>query len=118
MRGPIASPAARKPSETFDVTLSTGVKLWQGAEFWANPEIDQGFGLDSSHGVAGFPSAEAYKFGSSTPYARLQRAFLRQTINLGGETENVDDDFTQFKGDAFDRSAGVDRRPFRRQRHL
>jgi high affinity Mn2+ porin len=84
--------------ETFDITLSTGVKLWKGAEFWANPEIDQGFGFNDTHGVAGFLSAEAYKLGSSTPYARLQRAFLRQTINLGGETENVDDDFTQFKG--------------------
>jgi high affinity Mn2+ porin len=84
--------------ETVDLTLSTGVKLWRGAEFWVNPEIDQGFGLDNSHGVAGFLSAEAYKIGLSTPYARLQRAFLRQTINLGGDTENVDDDFTQFKG--------------------
>jgi high affinity Mn2+ porin len=84
--------------QTFDLTLSTGVKLWQGAEFWANPEIDQGFGFDGTHGVAGFPSAESYKLGSSTPYARLQRAFLRQTINLGGDTENIDDDFTQFKG--------------------
>jgi high affinity Mn2+ porin len=84
--------------QTFDLTLSTGVKLWRGAEFWANPEIDQGFGFDNSHGVAGFASAEAYKAGSSTPYARLQRAFLRQTINLGGKTENVDDDFYQFKG--------------------
>jgi high affinity Mn2+ porin len=84
--------------QTFDGTLSIGVKLWQGAEFWANPEIDQGFGLNNTHGVAGFPSAESYKLGSATPYARLQRAFLRQTINLGGETENVDDDFVQFKG--------------------
>jgi high affinity Mn2+ porin len=84
--------------ETFDLTLSTGVKLWRGAEFWANPEIDQGFGLSNTHGVAGFPSAEAYKIGSDTPYARIQRAFLRQTINLGGDTENIDDDFTQFKG--------------------
>jgi high affinity Mn2+ porin len=84
--------------ETFDTTLSVGVKLWQGAEFWANPEVDQGLGLDNSHGVAGYLSAEAYKMGSATPYARLQRAFLRQTINLGGDTENVDDDFTQFKG--------------------
>ena len=83
--------------QTFDVTLSTGIKLWQGAEFWANPEIDQGFGFDNTHGAAGFPSAEAYKIGSSTPYARLQRAFLRQTINLGGETEEVPDDFYQFK---------------------
>jgi high affinity Mn2+ porin len=84
--------------QTFDLTLSTGVKLWQGAEFWANPELDQGFGLSDTHGVAGYMSAEAYKIGSSTPYARLQRAFLRQTINLGGDTENIDDDFTQFKG--------------------
>jgi high affinity Mn2+ porin len=84
--------------ETFDLTLSAGVKLWQGAEFWANPEIDQGFGFNNTHGAAGFPSAEAYKLGSSTPYARVQRAFLRQTINLGGETEEVPDDFYQFKG--------------------
>jgi len=84
--------------ETFDLTLSVGVKLWRGAEFWANPEIDQGFGFDDTHGVAGFTSAEAYKIGSSTPYARMQRAFLRQTINLGGDTEKVDDDFAQFAG--------------------
>jgi high affinity Mn2+ porin len=84
--------------ETFDLTLSTGVKLWQGAEFWANPEIDQGFGFNNTHGAAGFPSAESYKLGSAPPYARVQRAFIRQTINLGGETEQVDGDFYQFKG--------------------
>jgi high affinity Mn2+ porin len=83
--------------ETFDLTLSTGVRLWQGAEFWANPEIDQGFGFNDTHGVAGFPSAESYKLGSSTPYARVQRAFLRQSINLGGDTEEVAEDFYQFK---------------------
>jgi high affinity Mn2+ porin len=96
--GPNSLTGGASSKETFDLTLSTGVKLWQGAEFWANPEIDQGFGFDNTHGVAGFTSAEAYKFGSDTPYARLQRAFLRQTINLGGDTENVDDDFYQFKG--------------------
>jgi high affinity Mn2+ porin len=89
---------AAQAKETLDLTLSTGVKLWQGAEFWANPEIDQGFGFNDTHGAAGFPSAESYKLGSSTPYARVQRAFVRQTINLGGETEQVDDDFYQFKG--------------------
>ena len=84
--------------ETFDLTLFAGVRLWQGAEFWANPEIDQGFGLNDTHGVAGFLSAEAYKLGDTYPYARVQRAFLRQTINLGGDTEKVDDDFNQFAG--------------------
>jgi high affinity Mn2+ porin len=84
--------------ETIDATLFIGLKLWQGAEFWANPEIDQGFGLDDTHGVAGFLSAESYKLGFADPYARIQRAFLRQTINLGGETEKVDEDANQFAG--------------------
>jgi len=84
--------------ETFDLTLSGGVKLWRGAEFWANPEIDQGFGFNDTHGAAGFPSAESYKLGSAYPYARLQRAFLRQTVSLGGDTEKVDNDFYQFEG--------------------
>ncbi|MDR3466085.1 MAG: carbohydrate porin [Xanthobacteraceae bacterium] len=84
--------------ETIDATLSTGVKLWPGAEFWANPEIDQGFGFNNTHGLAGFPSAESYKLGWAYPYARVQRAFVRQTINLGGEPETVDADFTQFAG--------------------
>ena len=43
--------------ETFDATLYAGFKLWQGGEFWFNPELDQGFGFDNTHGVAGFPSA-------------------------------------------------------------
>ncbi len=56
-----------------------------GGELWANPEIDQGFGLSNTLGAAGFPSAEAYKVGKSSPYVRLQRLFFRQTIDLSGE---------------------------------
>jgi high affinity Mn2+ porin len=97
-RGPNSLSDTAQGREAFDLTLSTGVKLWQGAEFWANPEIDQGFGLADTHGVAGFPSAESYKLGSAYPYARLQRAFLRQTVNLGGDTQKVKEDFTQFAG--------------------
>jgi high affinity Mn2+ porin len=84
--------------ETIDATLYAGLKLWQGAELWFNPEIDQGFGFDNTHGLAGFSSAESYKLGSAYPYARVQRAFVRQTINLGGDTEKVDDDVNQFAG--------------------
>ncbi len=60
--------------------------LWKGAELWIDPEIDQGFGVGNTHGVAGFPSGEAYKLGDEYPYARVQRYFIRQTIDLGGET--------------------------------
>jgi high affinity Mn2+ porin len=84
--------------ETADVTLYAGVRLWQGAEAWINPEIDQGFGLSGSVGVAGFPSGEAYKVGADNPYTRLQRAFVRQTIDLGGEVQKVDAGLNQFFG--------------------
>jgi high affinity Mn2+ porin len=85
-------------AERSDLTLSIGVRLWEGAQAWIQPEIDQGHGLADTHGVAGFTSAESYKLGFSYPYARAQRYFLRQTIDLGGETEKVDADFSQFAG--------------------
>jgi high affinity Mn2+ porin len=84
--------------ETADATLYAGVRLWQGAEAWINPEIDQGFGLSGSVGVAGFPSGEAYKVGADFPYTRLQRAFVRQTIDLGGDVQKVDAGLNQFSG--------------------
>ncbi len=75
--------------ETFDATGYVGVSPWHGLEVWANGEIDQGFGLRNTLGAAGFPSAEAYKVGKGTPYFRLQRLFLRQTIDLGGASAAV-----------------------------
>lgn len=96
--GPNSLSGGGQSRETFDLTLYAGVKLWRGAEFWFNPEIDQGFGLNDTHGMAGFPSAESYKEGSIYPYARVQRAFLRQTIDLGGDSEKVDSDINQFAG--------------------
>jgi high affinity Mn2+ porin len=76
--------------ETVDATLFVGARLWSGAEGWITPEIDQGFGLDNTLGVAGFPSGEAYKVGKKEPYLRLPRAFVRQTINLSEATETVE----------------------------
>jgi len=96
--GPNSLLASGEGRETADATLFTGIRLWQGAEIWVNPEIDQGFGLADTHGVAGFLSAEAYKLGADYPYARVHRYFLRQTIDLGGETEKVDADINQFAG--------------------
>jgi high affinity Mn2+ porin len=84
--------------ETWDLDLYLGARPWKGAEIWINPEIDQGFGLSGTFGVAGFPSAEAYKVGSAYPYARIPRAFLRQTIDLGGDVQKVDAGINQFAG--------------------
>lgn len=84
--------------QTVDATLYVGARLWSGGEAWVNPEIDQGFGLSSTLGVAGFPSGEAYKVGSHQPYFRLQRAFIRQTVDIGGEVEAVQGIANQLRG--------------------
>ena len=83
-------------SETVDATLYLGARLWRGAEFWVNPEADQGFGLDDTLGLAGFSSGEAYKVGKNAPYFRLQRAFIRQTLNFSGETSTAEAGPNQF----------------------
>jgi high affinity Mn2+ porin len=97
-RGPNSLDPGTRALETADLTLYAGFRSWPGAEVWINPEIDQGFGLSNTFGVAGFPSGEAYKVGKSTPYLKLPRLFLRQTINLGGDREAVDAGLNQLAG--------------------
>jgi high affinity Mn2+ porin len=97
-QGPQSLSSAANGRETFDATAYLGIRPWDGAEIWFNPEIDQGFGLGNTFGVAGYPSGEAYKVGQRDPYFLIQRLFLRQTINLGGGLEKVDPDLNQLGG--------------------
>jgi high affinity Mn2+ porin len=90
---PYAGPNSLTPNkgaETVDASLFLGARIWTDAEIWLNSEIDQGFGLDNTLGVAGFPSAEAYKVGKNQPYLRLPRLFIRQTLNLDEQREPVE----------------------------
>ena len=85
--------------ETTDATLFLGARLWRGAEIWINPELDQGFGLDNTLGVAGFPSGEAYKIGKNQPYFRLPRLFIRAAVDLAGDRETIEPNANQLGGD-------------------
>jgi high affinity Mn2+ porin len=85
--------------ETFDATLYAGIRVGSRTELWATPEVDQGFGLSDTLGVAGFPSGEAYKVGKSEPYFKLPRAFARITFNLGGDSERVEPGLMQLGGE-------------------
>jgi high affinity Mn2+ porin len=84
--------------ETTDATLYLGLHLYAGAELWITPELDQGFGLNDTLGLAGFSSGEAYKVGKNQPYLRLPHAFVRQTINADNDLEAVDADLLQLGG--------------------
>lgn len=82
--------------ETFDATLFAGWRPWRGMEIWFNPEVDQGFGISNTLGLAGYSNGEGAKVGEATPYVRVQRLFLRQTINLGGKAERLEGAANQF----------------------
>jgi high affinity Mn2+ porin len=106
-RAPYRGPNSLTPDsgrQTSDLTLYVGARLWHGAEFWISPELDQGFGLDDTLGLAAFSSAEAYKVGSHAPYLRLPRLYVRQTVDTGEERENVEGAANQLAG-----SRGTDR---------
>jgi len=101
LRAPYSGPNSLVPNEdreTTDATLYLGARVWPGAELWVTPEVDQGFGLSNTLGLAGFSSGEAYKVGSNRPYFRLPRAFVRQTINLDGTPEALDADQLRLAG--------------------
>jgi high affinity Mn2+ porin len=51
-QGPNSLPGSGQGRETWDASLFVGVRIWRGAELWINPEIDQGFGLANTFGVA------------------------------------------------------------------
>jgi hypothetical protein len=96
--GPNSLTPKNQARETYDLTLYAGVRPWSGAELWVNPELDQGFGLSTTLGVAGFTSGEAYKVGHADVYPRIPRVFFRQTINLGGENQALDAGANQLAG--------------------
>lgn len=97
-RGTNSLDPGSRGNETVDITLFAGASPWEGGEAWANIEMNQGFGLSDTFGVAAFPSAEAYKVGSAQPYGRLHRLFFRQTFNLGGEDQAIEGEANQLAG--------------------
>jgi high affinity Mn2+ porin len=91
-------PGGGLAQETWTTTAFLGVRLWQGGEFYFNPEMAQGFGIGGTLGLAGFPNGEAQKAGAAEPKIRPQRYYLKQTFGLGGEQEDVPDAANQLAG--------------------
>jgi high affinity Mn2+ porin len=116
-------------SATSVVTdLFAGARLWEGAEAYFQPELAGGRGLSSTLGVAAFPSGEVYRVGDPTPTIVVGRAFVRQTIGLGGGRTRVEAGPNQLAGprdrDALTLTLGkvattdfVDRVPFASDPH-
>ena len=95
---PFSLPGGGQLQATWTTTAFLGVRLWQGGEFYFNPELAQGFGLNGTLGLAGFSNGEAQKAGAPFPTIRPQRYYIRQTFGLGGEQEDVADGPNQLAG--------------------
>jgi high affinity Mn2+ porin len=75
--------------ETWSNSLFLNARLWQGGEVYYNPELLQGFGLNNTLGLGGFPNGEAQKSNFPYPHYNTSRLFVRQTFGFGGEQEEL-----------------------------
>ncbi len=89
--GPNSLSDANEVRETVSLDLLAGARLWHGAEAHVDGLVWQGFGLSKTVGAEGFPNGEAFRVGTKVPNVTFSRAFIRQTIGLGGEQENIED---------------------------
>jgi high affinity Mn2+ porin len=90
---------ANQIQNTTSATAFLGYRPWDGTEIYVNPELMQGFGLDNTLGVAGFPNGEAQKSNFPMPRVDVARLFVRQTFGLGGEQETIEDGPNQLAGE-------------------
>ena len=89
--GPASLNRQGEVRETVTLDLFAGVRLWRGAEAHVHGLLWQGYGLSQTHGIEAFPNGDAYKAGTKTPEFIFARLFIRQTIGLGGEPQDVPD---------------------------
>src|SRR5215212_9563130 len=74
-QGPQSLAGSRQFQNTQSATAFVGARLWEGAEFYINPELMQGFGLSDVSGIAGFTNGEAQKSNFPSPRLNIARAF-------------------------------------------
>jgi high affinity Mn2+ porin len=103
-RAPYSGPNSLTPApqvqETWSNSLFLNARLWDGGEVYYNPELLQGFGLNDTVGVAGFPSGEAQKSNFPYPHYNTSRLLVRQTFGFGGEQEDLASGPMQLAGKA------------------
>jgi high affinity Mn2+ porin len=98
--GPNSLTPAPQLQQTWSNSLFLNARLWEGGEIYYNPELLQGFGLNDTVGVAGFPSGEAQKSNFPYPHYNTSRLFVRQTFGFGGEQEELASGPMQLAGKA------------------
>jgi high affinity Mn2+ porin len=76
-------------------TLYLGLRLWQGSQFYFNPELSGGTGFSQTRGIAGFPNGEVYRVSDLAPHVYIARLYLRQLIPLSDSRDFKTDEINQ-----------------------
>ena len=86
-------------SYTLSATAFLGARLWEGAEVYWNPEMFEGTPFNGQLvGLGGFQNGELQKGSYAPPVYYTARAFIRQTIGLGGGKEHIEGTPNQLAG--------------------
>ena len=86
-------------SFTGTATLFFGLKLWPGGEAYYVPEVIAERPFSQLRGLGGsIQNFELQKTGGDAPQLYRSRAYLRQSIGLGGGVEEVESDPMQLAG--------------------
>ena len=75
---------------SWSITPFFGARLWRGAEAYFDPEFVQGDAISELHGLGGFTNGENQKGSNPQMRGYLARLFLRQSFNLGGESQTIE----------------------------
>jgi hypothetical protein len=87
--GPQSLVTHPESSYTLSFTGYLGTRLWEGAEFYVDPEAFQAHPLSNLDGLAGIDNGELQKASGVEIRAYLARAFVRQSFDFGGESREV-----------------------------
>lgn len=96
--GPNSLESRKEIRTSFTATLFLGRRLWEGGEFYVNPEAASGQGISRVLGLAGAANGEIYRVDSPELKVAVARVFLRQTWDLDGTAEAVARDANQLAG--------------------
>jgi high affinity Mn2+ porin len=88
----------RERSYTLTATAYLGMRAWQGAELYYNPELIQSNALSDLTGLGGLSNGENQKGSGTNPKVYNARYFLRQTWKLDDEDVGVDAGLNQLAG--------------------
>src|SRR3954468_14382724 len=88
----------RENSRSITATLFGGVRLWQGGEFYVNPEMALGVPFSELKGLGGFTNGEMARTSGPDPTFYRARVFLRQTWGFGGGTQTMESAGNQLRG--------------------